>query len=77
MKAAISLPDDVFEAAEAVVEARGWSRSRLYTEALRQYLKREDPAEITHRLNQVHPVADESAALRRRANRSVLEASDW
>jgi len=77
MKAAISLPDDVFEAAEAVVEARGWSRSRLYTEALRQYLKREDPADITHRLNQVHPVSDEGATPRRRANRAVLKASDW
>lgn len=77
MKAAISLPDDVFEAAEAVVEARGWSRSRLYTEALRQYLKREDPADITHRLNQVHPVVDEDAVFRPRANRAVLKASDW
>jgi metal-responsive CopG/Arc/MetJ family transcriptional regulator len=77
MKAAISLPDDVFEAAEAVVEARGWSRSRLYTEALRQYLKREDPSDITHRLNQVHPVQEEAADFRRRANRAVLKASDW
>ena len=43
MKAAISLPDSVFEAAEAVVEARGWTRSHLYTEAIKQYLRHQDP----------------------------------
>ena len=71
------MPDDVFMAAEAVVEARGWSRSRLYTEAIRQYLKREDPTDITQRLNEVHPAADENSAFRRHVNRSALKASDW
>ena len=78
MKTAISLPDDVFEAAEAVVEARGWSRSRLYTEALRQYLKREDPSEITARLDQVHSTETDSAReFRRRVNRALFSASEW
>ena len=77
MKAAISLPDSVFEAAEAVVEARGWTRSHLYTEAIKQYLRHQDPEDITHRLNEVHSGSDSDSALRRHANRAALKASDW
>lgn len=77
MKAAISMPDDVFMAGEAMVEARGWTRSRLYTEALRQYLRRQDPMDITERLNQALPEADNAKLLRKRANRATLKASDW
>ena len=77
MKAAISMPDDVFMAAEAMVEARGWTRSRLYADAMRQYLKHQDPAEITARLDQVHPGPDEARDLRKQTNRAVLGASDW
>ena len=77
MKAAISMPDDVFMAAEAVVEARGWTRSHLYTEAVRQYLRHQDPLDITERLNQVHPAPDADRKSRKRANRAVLKTSDW
>ena len=77
MKAAISLPDSVFEAAEAVVEARGWTRSHLYAEALKQYLRHQDPEDITRRLDAVHSGPDSDSAVRRRANRAVLAASDW
>lgn len=78
MKTAISLPDDVFEAAEVMVEARGWTRSRLYAEALRDYLRNQDADAITAALDRVHDNAtpDERSA-RRRANRDVLGASPW
>lgn len=36
VKIAVSIPDDVFEAAEAEAERRGMNRSAFYTEALRQ-----------------------------------------
>ncbi len=77
MKAAISMPDDLFLAGEALVEARGWTRSRLYTEALRQYLRHQDPTDLTSRLNQVHSATDDAKAMRKKANRAVLKASDW
>lgn len=64
-------------AAETMVEARGWSRSRLYTEALRQYLKRQDPDAITAQLNVVAEEVTHEKTLRRKANRSALMASDW
>lgn len=71
------MPDDVFMAGEAMVEARGWTRSRLYTEALRHYLRHQDPSDITSRLNQFHPTTDDTKALRKKANRAALKASDW
>jgi len=77
MKAAISMPDDVFMAGEAMVEARGWTRSQLYTEALRQYLRHQDPTDITARLNQIHSGPDDAKRLRKRANQAALKASDW
>ena len=77
MKAAISLPDDLFEAAETMVAARGWTRSHLYAEALRQYLRVQDPDAITAKLDQVHSQDASERSLRRRANRATLRASDW
>jgi metal-responsive CopG/Arc/MetJ family transcriptional regulator len=38
MKTAISIPEQLFEAAEQFARGRGMSRSELYTTALRQYL---------------------------------------
>ena len=40
MKTAISLPDLVFEEAEALASQLGLSRSELYTKALQAYLRR-------------------------------------
>lgn len=78
MKTAISLPDDVFEAAEVMIEARGWTRSRLYAEALRDYLRSQDAEAITAALDRVHKVPDLNSGLaRRRANREILGSSPW
>jgi metal-responsive CopG/Arc/MetJ family transcriptional regulator len=43
MKTAISLPDSVFEEAEALAQQLGLSRSELYTKALQAYLKKYNP----------------------------------
>ncbi|NJL22997.1 MAG: hypothetical protein HC895_22710 [Leptolyngbyaceae cyanobacterium SM1_3_5] len=61
MKTAISLPDSVFEEAEALAQQLGLSRSELYTKALQAYLKKYDRNQILHRLNQVY--AQESSQL--------------
>ena len=54
MKTAISLPDSVFEEAEALAERLGLSRSELYTKALQAYLRKYNRAQILHQLNQVY-----------------------
>ncbi|WP_427159230.1 ribbon-helix-helix domain-containing protein [Aliinostoc sp. HNIBRCY26] len=54
MKTAISLPDSVFEEAEALAQQLGLSRSELYTKALQAYLKKYNSSQILHKLNQVY-----------------------
>ena len=54
MKTAISIPDEVFEAAETLADSLGLSRSELYVRAMREYLERQRRENVTERLNQVY-----------------------
>ncbi len=54
MKTAISLPDSVFEEAEALAQHLGLSRSELYLKALKAYLQRYNRNRISHKLNEVY-----------------------
>lgn len=54
MKTAISLPDSVFNEAEALAQQLGLSRSELYTKALQTFLKKYNRDQILHKLNQVY-----------------------
>lgn len=54
MKTAISLPDSVFEEAEALAQKLGLSRSELYTKALQAYLQKYNRDQTLHKLNQVY-----------------------
>ncbi len=51
MKTAISVPDDVFQRAEAVAKHRGLSRSELYVQALRAYLAEVERADMTEQID--------------------------
>ena len=53
MKTAISLPKDVFEKAEKLAIRARKSRSQLYCQALREYLTRHSPDEVTEALDRV------------------------
>jgi metal-responsive CopG/Arc/MetJ family transcriptional regulator len=78
MKTAVSLPDEVFRAAERQARRVKKSRSQLYAEALSEYLARHAPDEVTDAMNRVVEQLREpidpfvSAAARR-----VLERSEW
>lgn len=54
MKTAISLPDLIFEEAEALAQQLGMTRSELYTEALKAYLRRHNREQILAKLNEVY-----------------------
>ena len=54
MKAAISIPDELFEAADALARRLGLSRSRLYATALADYVARHRGRKTTELLNRVH-----------------------
>ncbi len=79
MKTAISLPDDLFLAAERQAERARKSRSQLYAEALAEYLTRHAPDEVTEAMNRVverlgEPSPDPFVAA---AARRLLERTEW
>jgi len=54
MKTAISLPDEVFEAAELLAAKQGVSRSRLYADALEAWVSEHHEQAIRERLDTVY-----------------------
>jgi metal-responsive CopG/Arc/MetJ family transcriptional regulator len=76
MKTAISLPDDVFQTAERMAKRLKVSRSELYSRALREFLARHTPDELTESWDAV--VADvgqdhDTAG----AARAIFERVEW
>ncbi|WP_413161433.1 hypothetical protein ACL6C3_22930 [Capilliphycus salinus ALCB114379] len=61
MQTDISIPDTIFHQAEALAEQLGISRSELYTQALKVYLKNYNRDQILEKLNQVY--SEESSEL--------------
>ena len=47
MKTAVSIPNDLFEGAERLARRTRRSRSRLFSDALREYLARHTPDNVT------------------------------
>ncbi|HKI94008.1 MAG TPA: hypothetical protein VJ992_01835 [Gemmatimonadales bacterium] len=79
MKTAISLPDAIFRAAERLAKRARKSRSQLYADALREYLARHTPDEVTAAMDAVveRLGAEAPDAFRRRAARRVFEHTEW
>ena len=79
MKTAISLPDAVFHSAEQFAKRTRKSRSRLYADALTEYLARHAPDEVTEDLNRVVGELGDSASDRfvAAAARRRLQSVEW
>jgi metal-responsive CopG/Arc/MetJ family transcriptional regulator len=78
MKTAISLPDDLFESADALAQRLGVSRSELYATAVAEFLAKHQDQHITERLDQVY--ARQSSRLERplrRAQARSSRTSEW
>jgi len=60
MKTAISLPDNLFKEAERLARRQRKSRSRLYSDAIAEYVARHDPDWITQKLNEIAAEVDTS-----------------
>ena len=61
MKTAVSVPDGLFQQAETAARRLRVSRSRLYSEALAEYLSRRQADAVTERLNAAysrHPASE-------------------
>ena len=78
MKTAVSLPRDVFAHAERLARRLMKSRSKLYSDAIREYIARHDPDVIVEKLNETwggrDGPRDEFVAA---SSRRTLERSDW
>jgi metal-responsive CopG/Arc/MetJ family transcriptional regulator len=78
MKTAISIPDDVFDAAEEMAQRLEMNRSQLYATAIREYLKAHRSRGVTARLDQVYEHVDSSLELRvAEAQTASLDDEDW
>lgn len=78
MKTAISIPDDVFEGAERLARRTRKSRSQLFTEAVKEYVARHAPDEITEAMDRVCAgLAGPKDDFVSSAARRVLERSEW
>lgn len=54
MKTVISLPDQVFAEAESLARELGFSRNKLYAEAIKSYLQQHKKRKIMNDLNEVY-----------------------
>ncbi len=78
MKTAVSIPDDVFERVERFARRAKRSRSEVFSAALREYIARHSPDEVTAAINQalVH-LGDQKDEFVSAAARRVLEKTEW
>jgi predicted transcriptional regulator len=78
MKTAISLPDEIFEAAELLAQKLGLSRSELYARAVREYVERQRRDNVTARLDAVYADDDEGLdPVLARMQLASLKREDW
>jgi predicted transcriptional regulator len=78
MKTAVSIPDEVFRQAEQLAEQTNRTRSRLYSDALGEYLARHGTDAVTAGMNEaIADILQIPDAFVAAANRSVLAKSEW
>jgi metal-responsive CopG/Arc/MetJ family transcriptional regulator len=54
MKTAISIPDSLFEVVEETAKKMGVSRSKLFSLAVKEFLKDRNMKNVTNRLNECY-----------------------
>ena len=78
MKTAISIPDQIFSAAEQTAKRLGVSRSELYASAVRDYIEPHVSEEITERLNHVYSAEESSLDTSLQSMQlNSLDREDW
>ena len=78
MKTAVSIPDKIFQRAERLARRTRRSRSQVFSEALKEYVARHAPDEVTEAMNRVcADVGKEADSFAATAARRVLERSEW
>ena len=75
---AVSIPDEVFEDAERLVEQLHTSRSQLYSRALAEFVARHSEDHVTDTMNKVvDEVGTRADDFTRKAAHRVLRRAEW
>lgn len=78
MKTAVSIPDDVFQDAERLARRAKKSRSRIFSEALKEYVARHASDEVTDAMDRAVALVGETPdKFITGAARRVLERAEW
>jgi len=78
MKTAVSIPDDIFRAADRLARRTKRSRSRLFSDALREYLARHTAERVTEAMDRAcQEAGDTIDSFVAAAARRTLERSEW
>ena len=78
MKTAVSIPDEIFEKVERLARRVRKSRSEVFSAALREYVARHAPDEVTEAINRVcDTVGEQPDRFMTAAARRGLENSEW
>lgn len=78
MKAAVSIPDEVFEEGERLARRLKTSRSHLYARALADFVAQHEGDKITDSMNRVlEEIGAEAGEFTRRAARRALRHVEW
>ncbi len=78
MKTAISIPNDVFDAAEQLAHRLQKSRSQLYSAAVAEYVARHATDEVTEAMNRALDEIDEAPdPFVAAAAQRILARTEW
>ena len=78
MKTAVSIPDQVFEQAERLARRTRKSRSHVFSNALREYVARHSPDDVTEAMDRVcEHLGDQRDSFVARAARDTLQRGEW
>jgi|HubBroStandDraft_3_1064219.scaffolds.fasta_scaffold1031870_2 metal-responsive CopG/Arc/MetJ family transcriptional regulator len=78
MKTVVSIPNELFDMAERLARRSGKSRSRLFSDALREYVARRSPDRITEAMGQgLAEIGESNDPFVAAASRRRLEQSEW
>jgi metal-responsive CopG/Arc/MetJ family transcriptional regulator len=78
MKVALSIPDELFEAADTLAKRLGVSRSRLYATALADFVAKHRGGKVTEALDRIYGSEDSRLDARvRRLQRRSLQRNTW
>jgi metal-responsive CopG/Arc/MetJ family transcriptional regulator len=78
MKTAVSIPGEVFQAAERLAKRTRKSRSQLFSDAVREYVARHAPDEVTEAMDRVcAQIGDSKDEFVSSAASRILERTEW